>query len=216
MSALKFYPVLQDFQKTDGTKQFQQLFTNMNTKLTAKHLKINIEKGFDHFVAVYHLKVIGSSGNDSPAKFSALQMGIGRGEESNGKADEGPPATGGIPTIRSSGAKFGSSFSTQPINMENRFSNEEEYYGENKASKFSKPNNNVEPVNWNLDEMPIPTAKSNWDSGENKDESDSSEEDQVFREDTEDQNFSNAESSIQRFIQEDDRSDTESNVIQWQ
>ena len=49
--------VFKDLQRTDGTKQIQQLFTNTNSKLAARHLKITISRSYDHFVAVYHLKV---------------------------------------------------------------------------------------------------------------------------------------------------------------
>ena len=43
---------------TDGTKQLQPLFNNSSSKLSARHIKVTVTKSFDHFVAVYHLKVI--------------------------------------------------------------------------------------------------------------------------------------------------------------
>jgi len=151
---------ISDFQRTDGTKQLQPLFNNSSSKLSARHIKITVTKSFDHFVAVYHLKVIGSSGGNSPAKFSASQMGIGNGTATKQDINIGMTNGG-----------FGNSFSTQPIKVENKFDGFQPLQAPSTSNRFQEKNNwdsqeTPNNENWNLDEVPVSTSSGKWDNDE--------------------------------------------------
>ena len=103
------------------------------------------------------MKVIGPSGGNSPAKFSASQVGIGAGPVINQDTDMGL-SNGG----------FGNSFSTQPIKVENKFDSFKALQTSSISNGFSEPKSwesqGINNDNRILDDASVSAGK--WDNDE--------------------------------------------------
>merc|ERR1712032_477443 len=86
---------------TDNRRQEHQLFiAGKNGKLTARHIRITTNSGHGPFIAVYSLKVLGE---------------VGQGKSTSKAKEGGKDAAGFNFGTGSTGSKFGTAFSTQPI-----------------------------------------------------------------------------------------------------
>lgn len=87
---------------TDNRRQEHELFlAGKNGKLTARHIRITTKSGHGPFIAVYSIKVLG-------------EVGAGQGKKTSKPKDGGKEAAG-FNFAGSTGSKFGTAFSTQPI-----------------------------------------------------------------------------------------------------